>query len=160
MGRKTKLQSQDRRQAIIEAITPLVAAAGLEGVTTKAMAAAAGVSEALLYKHFPSKDDIYRAIQQSCVEHATADVELFHTMPDSTECLVMIVWHMMRSIVCTEAELEPLDGKPRASKPMTRLLMRSLLASGDFGRSYLNETAETWFVKVKTCALKGGQSAG
>ena len=49
-----RLQAEDRRAAIIAAIRPLIASKGLSGTTTKEMAAAAGVSEALMAQNVPS----------------------------------------------------------------------------------------------------------
>ena len=49
----TRLDSDERRQAIVEAAVPLFARKGFSGATTRELAEAAGVSEALLYRHFP-----------------------------------------------------------------------------------------------------------
>ena len=46
----------ERRAAIVKAVLPLFARQGFSNTTTRQLAEAAGVSEALLYKHFPSKD--------------------------------------------------------------------------------------------------------
>ena len=60
--RTVRLDAEERRAAIIEAALPLFARKGFSGVLTKELAQAAGVSEALLYKHFPSKQAIYEGI--------------------------------------------------------------------------------------------------
>lgn len=146
---RRKLDSEDRRQAIIAAVAPLVAEHGLESVTTKAMAAAAGVSEALLYKHFPSKDEIHAAIQGSCIEHATSDARQLEALPDSTECLVLIVWLLVRNIVAGHAREERLIGGKR---PLTRMVMRSLLEDGEFAQVFLRGAADGWVGKVLACA--------
>ena len=130
-------------------MSPLVAASGLEKVTTKALAAAAGVSEALLYKHFPSKEELNAAIEQDCVLHATADAQHFASLPDSTETLVMMVWLLMNNIC---------EGSPREqemlgqNRHLTRLMMRSLLDDGEFARNFLEGAAAQWLVKVRSCA--------
>lgn len=144
-----KQKSEKRRAAILAAVTPLVAEQGLDGVTTKELAAAAEVSEALLYKHFPSKRDLYEAIQTSCIAHATADVARFEDLPDSTECLVMIVWLMMNNICSgTRREVENLG----ENRPLTRLVMRSLLDDGDFAETFMNGAGAGWVKKVRACA--------
>ena len=58
----TRLDSDDRRRAIVDAAVPLFARKGFAGTTTRELAAAAGVSEALLFRHFPSKQSLYREI--------------------------------------------------------------------------------------------------
>jgi AcrR family transcriptional regulator len=52
----------DARDRILEAATEVMARRGLAGATTKEIARAAGCSEALLYKHFPDKEEIFFAV--------------------------------------------------------------------------------------------------
>ena len=60
----TRLDSDERRKAIVGAAVPLFARKGFAGTTTRELAEAAGISEALLFKHFPSKQSLYREIRQ------------------------------------------------------------------------------------------------
>jgi TetR/AcrR family transcriptional regulator len=53
-----------RRQQLIDVALHLFATRGFRGATTRAIAGAAGVSEAMLFRHFPTKDDLYRAMIQ------------------------------------------------------------------------------------------------
>ena len=59
---KVRLNAEQRRVAIVEAAAPLFARHGFAGTTTRQIAAAAGVSEALMFQHFPSKAALYREI--------------------------------------------------------------------------------------------------
>ena len=52
----------DTRDRILDAATEVMAQRGLAGATTKEIARAAGCSEALLYKHFPDKEEIFFAV--------------------------------------------------------------------------------------------------
>jgi AcrR family transcriptional regulator len=54
--------SRTRQANLIAAATTLFAARGFRGTTTKEIAKAAGVSEALLFKYFPTKRALYAAI--------------------------------------------------------------------------------------------------
>ncbi len=54
--------AQDRQASLIGAAAALFAEKGFSGTTTRDIAKAAGVSEALLYKHFPTKRALYGAI--------------------------------------------------------------------------------------------------
>jgi AcrR family transcriptional regulator len=56
--------SRARQASLISAATSLFAARGFRGTTTKEIAKAAGVSEALLFKYFPTKRALYAAILQ------------------------------------------------------------------------------------------------
>ncbi|MBA5865657.1 MAG: TetR family transcriptional regulator [Nitrospira sp. CR1.3] len=53
---------QERQAGLIAAAASLFAAKGFNGTTTKEIARAAGVSEALVFKHFPTKRALYTAI--------------------------------------------------------------------------------------------------
>ena len=54
--------SRTRQTSLVAAATSLFAARGFRGTTTKEIAKAAGVSEALLFKYFPTKQALYAAI--------------------------------------------------------------------------------------------------
>ena len=51
-----------RRELILQAAFDLFSKRGFSGTTTKDIAKASGVSEAMVYKHFASKDELYAAI--------------------------------------------------------------------------------------------------
>jgi len=51
-----------RRQQILEAFAQMLESAPGERITTAALAAAVGVSEAALYRHFPSKARMYEGL--------------------------------------------------------------------------------------------------
>jgi len=51
-----------RREQILQTAVELFSQRGFKGTTTKEIAKAAGVSEAMVFRHFASKDDLYAAI--------------------------------------------------------------------------------------------------
>lgn len=53
---------QERQTSIISAAAALFADKGFKGTTTRELAKTAGISEALLFKHFPTKRALYAAI--------------------------------------------------------------------------------------------------
>jgi AcrR family transcriptional regulator len=57
-----RLSAEDRRRQIVHAAIELFARKGFDGTTTREIAQAAGVSEAVIFRHFPTKHDLYRAI--------------------------------------------------------------------------------------------------
>jgi AcrR family transcriptional regulator len=57
-----RMKSEERRAAIVEAAIHLFAEKGFRGTTTRGLAAALGVSGPVLYQHFKTKRDLYRAI--------------------------------------------------------------------------------------------------
>jgi AcrR family transcriptional regulator len=64
---KKRLSRADRHRSIVEAAADVFADQGFDGATTKQIAAAAKVSPALLYEHFPSKEALYRAVLRKLV---------------------------------------------------------------------------------------------
>lgn len=60
-----RLSAEDRRQQILKAATPLFARQGYQGTTTRQIAEAAQVNEAILFRHFPTKEELYWAV----IEH-------------------------------------------------------------------------------------------
>lgn len=57
-----KLPAARRRRQIIQVAMRLFSAKGFEGTTTREIARAAGVSEAIIFRHFVTKEDLYAAI--------------------------------------------------------------------------------------------------
>jgi AcrR family transcriptional regulator len=64
-----RINSEYRRRQILECATELFASQGFEGTTTREIAEAAGVNEAIIFRHFPTKDELYwEVIETKCRE--------------------------------------------------------------------------------------------
>src|SRR5215208_4694809 len=57
-----RMCADDRRRQIAEVAMRLFSERGFRGTTTKEIAQAAGVSEAIIFRHFATKEDLYSAI--------------------------------------------------------------------------------------------------
>lgn len=57
-----RISAADRKASIIRSAAAIFGEKGFSGTKTREIAARAGVSEALIFKHFPSKEDLYAAI--------------------------------------------------------------------------------------------------
>jgi AcrR family transcriptional regulator len=55
------MTADERRAQLIDSAIALFGRNGFSGTTTKSLALAAGVSEATIFKHFPTKADLYAA---------------------------------------------------------------------------------------------------
>jgi len=64
------MSGTDRRHQLLEAALEIFARKGFEGTTTKEVAAAAGVTEAIIFRHFPTKQALYTAVLDQHVESA------------------------------------------------------------------------------------------
>jgi TetR/AcrR family transcriptional regulator len=61
-ARHPRMPGEDRRRQLLRVAIDSFARNGFSGTKTKDIAAAAGVSEAILFRHFASKEDLYHAI--------------------------------------------------------------------------------------------------
>ena len=59
---QTRFSSADRREQILDVATALFAQQGFQGTTTRQIAGGSGVTEALIFRHFPSKEELYWAV--------------------------------------------------------------------------------------------------
>ena len=63
MQRKSsRLPAPDRRRQILAVAMELFARRGFRGTTTRQIAERAGVNEAIVFRHFPRKEDLYWAV--------------------------------------------------------------------------------------------------
>lgn len=143
-----RMTAQERRHAIVTAAQPLFAAKGVDGVTTREVAEAAGVSEALLYRHFDGKAALYGAVLESCIHHATVDARLIDSLPDDTATLVLAVYLVMRNI-------EIGAGAGGAQRDIPPLMLRSLLSDGQFARDFIQTAASHFLSKLERCVRAG-----
>jgi len=62
MTSHVRVPARDRRLQIMDAARELFARQGFEGTTTRQIAQVARVNEAIIFRHFPSKESLYWAI--------------------------------------------------------------------------------------------------
>ena len=126
-----KLPAADRKQAILASAAPVFARLGRVGATTKEIARAAGISEALLYKHFPGKEALYTELENHCVDaHAVGDRMLEGAAP-STATLVMGVAMLVQAVFSG-------IGPKQTHEDTKRLVTSSLLDDGRLAKAFLD----------------------
>ena len=64
-----RLSAEERKQQLIEVAIDLFSKKGFGGTTTKEIAAAAGVNEAIIFRHFATKQQLYAAILDYKINH-------------------------------------------------------------------------------------------
>jgi AcrR family transcriptional regulator len=137
-----KLSAQERRRAIIRAVQRVFAERGFDGTTTRALAEAAGVSEALLFKHFPTKEALFEAMQESCCsEQDLATSERLQALDPSASTLVLLV-HFLVSKMVGVRSADP------DRQDLFRLILRSLAGDGELTRVLHRRFAKEWIVKA------------
>lgn len=69
---RTLSTAQDRREQIVEAAMDVFAARGFAGTSTAEVARAAGLSQAYLFKLFPTKAELAVAVAERCFERTAS----------------------------------------------------------------------------------------
>lgn len=125
--RPHRIAADLRREQILSAARRCFARHGFAGTTTKSVAAAAAVSEGLLFKHFPSKSALYAAIlTESC--ETDPGLRRLLDLPPSTPTLVTLVREMVRHF------LGVVHAPEREEVQRLRLAVASHLDDGEFAR--------------------------
>src|SRR5476649_374982 len=107
-----RLDNQGRRSGIVAAAMPLFARKGFAGTTTKEIAEAAHVSEALVFKHFPSKAALYEEILQLGCQGDPA-LERIGSLTASTGTLIDMIHFMLRHFVLDANATGDMDVRQR-----------------------------------------------
>jgi AcrR family transcriptional regulator len=146
------MSGEDRRTAIIKTARRVFVEKGFYRTTTRELAEAAGVSEALLFKHFPSKEALYSAIQISCFkEEGSKIIERLQLLEPSTSSLVFLVHDLVTHILGAQPDEDECS--------FLRLVLRSLIDEGEFARLGLQGGPSHWVQKVEEC-IEAAKAAG
>ena len=141
-----------RRQLILAAAKRCFARHGFAGTTTKSVAAAASISEGLLFKHFPTKSALYAEILAEACEADPALLRLLELEP-STETLVVLIREMVRHFQHLS------DAPDQQEAQRLRLMITSHLDDGEFAR-LLYEKIGDLIGPVFTGSLERAVAAG
>jgi len=141
-----------RRQLILSAAKRCFARHGFAGTTTKSVAAAASISEGLLFKHFPTKSALYAEI---IAEECEADPALHRLLElePSTETLVVLIREMVRHFQGIAAAPDQQEAQ------RLRLMLTSHLDDGEFAR-LIYEKIGALIGPVFTASLQRAVAAG
>jgi len=85
-----RLPAKDRREQILEVAARLFSHQGFSGTRTREIADAAGVNEAIIFRHFPKKEELYWAVIENLVAQAQKRPQLKDRLnPDSDDRQVL-----------------------------------------------------------------------
>jgi TetR/AcrR family transcriptional regulator len=117
-----RLPADQRRRTILDAALSVLADGGYAGMTTARLARKAGVTEPILYRHFPSKRAMLRALLDEVTERMMAAFrQVTDGEPDPVRALRRICLaypdlsrrHHREFRIINQALLEPGDAKTR-----------------------------------------------
>ena len=147
-----RLSAEERKSSIMATATPLFACRGVNGVTTRQIADACKISEALLYKHFPSKEAIFAEIEISISEVDSVVVGAPEGMEPGTQALTVLTYLKIRRTVYGKMDDSFHDDLPR-------FLLQSLLSGSVAVRAIFDRTTKPFNSYVDEC-LKHAAEAG
>jgi TetR/AcrR family transcriptional regulator, transcriptional repressor of aconitase len=148
----TRLDGDERRKAIVAAAVPLFARKGFAGTTTRELAEAAGISEALLFRHFPSKQLLYREILRLGCEGDPALEQLASLQPSTATLVFMVRFMVRRFLLGSEIERAEIELR-------LRLVLHSFLEDGVYARE-LFETISDRVIPLFAASLEAASAAG
>src|SRR4030081_2832931 len=152
-----RMTSNLRRELILSAAKRCFARHGFAGTTTKSVAAAASISEGLLFKHFPSKSALYAEI---LAEECEADPALHRLLglEPSTKTLVVLIREMVRHFQHVS------DVPDQQDAQRLRLMVTSHLDDGEFARLLYEKIADlsgpVFAASLEKAAAAGEASLG
>lgn len=96
-----RLSADQRREQIINSARRVFEQSGFDGARTRDLAAAAGVNEALLYRHFGSKEELFEAAVAVPLEEAVGKlVELSGDPPDAFDVSGAVMYERTYQFLC------------------------------------------------------------
>lgn len=136
-NRHPRTTSQERQAGLIAAAASLFAAKGFNGTTTKEIARAAGVSEALVFKHFPTKRALYGAIlaEKVTVNELLEAVEVSAKKRDDRRVFTLIAGFRIR---------------PHVDSTLLRLLLFSALEGHELSEMFFGKHHRVFYDHLAT----------
>ena len=127
-----RASARDRQASLIAAAASLFAAKGFNGTTTKEIAKAAGVSEALVFKYFPTKRTLYGAIlaEKVTVNELLEPVEAAAQKRDDHRVFTLIASYRIR---------------PGVDSTLLRLLLFSALEGHELSEMFFGKHHKVFY---------------
>ncbi len=149
MPRK-RVPASERKALILEAARKVFAESGYEGAKTQRIAAVAKISEALVYRHYPSKEALYRAVLRQLIREQDASYEKMYLPEATTAGLIKSI----RNYV--ELSLSDTGGRMQEG---LRMLLASLAGEGGYA-SLVYRRAQRKMQHQIEAAINAARAAG
>jgi AcrR family transcriptional regulator len=150
---KSKMSGEQRKADIAMAARGAFARTGFYGTSMREIARAANVSEALIYRHFSSKEELYKEIYFYIDSQIEIMGQYFRRYEASTQTLFRIIF-ALSSMIMSE-----MPGHRDDQKVFERLLVYSLLENTSFAKSvfekYDRELTPLWLASFASAQQAG-----
>lgn len=132
-----RVPSHERQASLIACAASLFAAKGFNGTTTKEIAKAAGISEALVFKYFPTKRALYAAIlaEKVTVSELLEAVEEAAKKRDDQRVFTLIAGYRIR---------------PGVDPTLLRLLLFSALEGHELSDMFFGKQHKVFYEHLAT----------
>lgn len=151
---KSKLSGPDRKNSIVQAARTIFAENGFNATSIKAIARAAGVSEALIYKHFSGKQELYAEVLRFSRDVGAVHLRELATLGPGTEALVFYVFLMVETI------LFEVPGRAVDQKAHEMFLFRSLIGDTKYARRALGTVEKNLADDLILASFEAAAKAG
>ena len=131
-----RMAGTDRKHQLLETALDVFSRQGYEGATTKEIAAAAGVAEAVIFRHFPTKQALYTEVldyklQSGALNPWLADIQACMERDDDEGLFHTIIAHMLQSF--------------REDARFERMILFAALEGHELGLAHLRQHAQPFF---------------
>jgi AcrR family transcriptional regulator len=141
---QTRFSAADRREQILDVATSLFAQQGYRGTTTKLIAERSGVTEALIFRHFPSKEELYWAVIWGKIETAAPRERLQESLEAGGDDLDIL----------SRVALQVLERRAK-DQTLSRLLLFSALEKHELSERFFRNYVADYFGVLARFVRKG-----
>jgi AcrR family transcriptional regulator len=145
---QTRFSSADRREQILAIATRIFAQQGFQGTTTKLIAERSGVTEALIFRHFPGKEELYWAVIERKIDCAAPIEHLVENLEAGGNDLEVL----------SRVALEVLERRSK-DQTLTRLLLYTALEKHELSERFFRNYISNYF-EVLARFIRDGIRAG
>jgi len=131
---QTRFSSAGRREQILEVATGLFAQQGFRGTTTRHIAEQSGVTEALIFRHFPNKEELYWAVIERKIDCGAPLERLLENLEAGGDDLEIL----------SRIALEVLERRAR-DQTLSRLLLFSALEKHELSERFFRNYIANYF---------------
>ena len=145
---QVRYSSADRREQILDIASSLFAQQGFRGTTTRLIAARAAVTEALIFRHFPSKEELYWSVLERKLNSVGARERMEEVLQAGGDDLELL----------SRLALNILERRAKDTT-LSRLLIFSALEKHELSQRFYRNYVSDYF-EVLANFVRSGMAAG
>lgn len=144
---QSRLPAPERKEQILGVAARIFARKGYQGTTTREIAETAGVNEAILFRHFPSKEKLYWGVIESMCQNGRSPEELQERLQESRSTREMFA-QVARDVLDRQDD-------PTLSRLLFFCALENHHLSSRFFRTYIVQRYEVLAANIRERIRKG-----